>query len=132
MARDTGTSKITFRIWEKLGAIYSSYLQGFEPILEHLAKLQADLGVKCTDGADVIIGKIFKLRTGFNTTVGLPALFIIYIITHRTEIAGGTPFLKSPFSDPAFALLAADRTDIGFGKIFKGRACRNTIVGLSP
>ena len=48
----------TMRIFEKKrGSLNQcSDVQGLEPVLAHFTKLQADLGVKGTDRADIIIG----------------------------------------------------------------------------
>ena len=60
--------------------------------------------------------------------MGFPALFVIHVIAHRTNPAGGHPFVKSPFSDPAFTILAADRADIVVRKVLKGCAGGDAVV----
>jgi hypothetical protein len=125
-------SNIRGIIAKKKGTIEGSGVQGFEPVLEHLAELKADLGIKGTDRADIVVRQILEFRTGPDAPVGFPALLVIDIVAEHTEVAGGVPFLKAPFPDPAFSPLPTDRAEVIVGEILKCRAGRNAVVGLAP
>lgn len=97
-------------------------------VFKYFAKPVTDCGIKCAHGTTIVIRKILKFRSGFNTTVRLSPFFIIYVIAQRTEVASGPPFFKAPFADPPLTLLAADGADIIVRKIIECRPCRDTVM----
>ena len=105
-----------------------SDIEGFEPLLEDLPELYTDLRIERTDRADIIVRQVLEFCAGFYSPVRLTAFFVIYVIAHGTEIAGGPPFVKAPLPDPAFSLHTADRADIVFRKVIECRAFRDAIV----
>jgi hypothetical protein len=90
-------------------------LQGFKALLEDFTEPDADPGVKSTDRADIIIGKILELCPGLDPAMGFASLLVVHIVTERTEIPGRVPQVKPPLADPSFPPLPADRADIGIG-----------------
>ena len=116
----------------KGGDVQNSNLKGFKALLEHFAELYADLGILGTDGADIIVRKIFKLRSCFYASVRFPAFFIIHIRTDGAYVSGWAPSLKTPFANLAFALVPTDRAYVGIGKSLKCGARRYAIMRLSP
>ena len=106
-------------------------IEWFESLLEDLAELDSDLGVKGADRAYIIVREIFELCSRFYPAVRFPTFFIVHIIAHRTDIPGRPPFVKSPFADPSLSIPSADRADIVIRKILKCRTCWNTIMGFA-
>src|SRR5512137_364349 len=116
----------------KKGICRCSDIQGLKAVFEYIAEPQAYPGIGCTDRADIIIREIFEFRAGFYTPVGFPAFLVIDIIAHGTKITSRVPFLKTPFTNPAFSLHTADRAEVIVGKILKGCAGRNAIMRFAP
>ncbi len=103
----------------KNGGVLEVLFQWGKAMFENFAKPVTNCGIQCTHGTTIIIRKILKFRSGFNTTVRLSPLFVIYVIAERTEVARRPPFFKAPFADPSLTLLAADGADIIIRKIIE-------------
>lgn len=103
-----------------------------ESLFGNIAVPEYQLWIGCADRADIIIREVLEFCSRLNAPVGFPALFIIHIVAHRTDIAGGPPFVKSPFTDPPLSLLAADRADVAVWQIVEGCSGGDAVMGFTP
>gem|GEM_PF-5626677 len=107
-------------------------IEGRESLLDNIPVPKDNFRIGCADWTDIIFRKVFKFCPWFDPAMGFSSFFIVDIIAHGTNIACRSPFIKAPFANLAFSLKSTDGTEIRFRKIFKGGACRNAIMRLTP